>query len=223
MDKINLAIVDDDLLVLELIRKLFESDERFNVVYSTGDGEQFLNYLNEASNRPDLVLLDLKMKGLSGIAITEYIKKEKLDIQVIILSSHYQRSHIGYIFKVGASAFLPKGVSPLELKEIVCKVAHQGYYFDDEQMNHMREQVNVKSPVHINEDELLSEREIEVIKLICEQFTAKEIAEKLFITQRTVEGHKNNIFAKTGAKNIAGLVIYAVQNKLIDESSFSFF
>ncbi len=223
MNKLKLAIVDDDLLVLELIKGLFESDERFEVLHCTDDGEKFLTYLAESVNHPDLVLLDLKMKGLSGIDITEFIKKEKLSLQVVILSSHYQSSHIGYIFKIGAAAFLPKGISPVELKEIVLKVAQHGYYFDDNQMAHMREQVTVRIPNQMSENELLSARELEIIKLICEQFTAKEIADKLFITQRTVEGHKNNMFVKTGAKNIAGLVIYAIQNKLVDQDSLPIF
>lgn len=220
MNKIRIALVDDDILLLKLMHTFFESRESFEVLFSCDNGREFFEKLENPDLVPDVVLVDLKMAGLTGIDITERLRSDYPSIQVIILSSHYKISHIGFMFKTGASAFLPKGVSPDQLLEIVRKVAEQGYYFDQDQVVNMRSQISSKlAPPNLNDKELLSERELEIIRLICEQRTAKEIADILFITTRTVEGHKNNMFAKTGAKNIAGLVIYAIQNKLVDESS----
>lgn len=124
---------------------------------------------------------------------------------------------MNFMLKTGASAFLPKGVSPTLLTEIIPVVHEKGVFFMEDQMEAIREQIATKSTqksIFDNGSEL-SKREIEVLQLISQQKTAKEIGDTLFITARTVEGHKNNLFVKTGAKNIAGLVIYAIQNNYI--------
>lgn len=213
-------MVDDDLLLLKLMHSFFDAQELFEVLFSCDKGLEAFERLKELDKLPDVLLVDLKMAELTGIDITEKMRSDYPSVKVIILSSHYKSSHIGFMFKIGASAFFPKGVSPVRLLEIVEKVVGQGYYFDEEQLATMRNQISSKLvPPNLDEKELLSERELEIIQLICEQKTAKEIADKLFINQRTVEGHKNNMFAKTGAKNIAGLIIYAIQNNIIDQSS----
>jgi len=161
---------------------------------------------------PDIILLDLKMTGMDGIEVTQSLKETYPDIKVIVISSHYQKLFMGFMLKTGVSAFLPKGISPVELVDIIRTVYKQGYFFKEDQMAVLREQIPAKAPKPVLQDEeLLSEREKDVLKLICQQKTAKEIGDVLFITQRTAEGHKNNLFVKTGAKNIAGLVIYAIQ------------
>ncbi|MNE84218.1 Response regulator UvrY [compost metagenome] len=120
------------------------------------------------------------------------------------------------MLKTGVAAFLPKGVSPNELVQIIRKVHEKGFFFMADQMDVIREHLSIKSPKLILEQgNELSNREIDVLRLLCKQKTAKEIGELLFITQRTVEGHKNNLFVKTGAKNIAGLVIYSIQHNVI--------
>ena len=123
---------------------------------------------------------------------------------------------MGFMLKTGAAAFIPKGISPQELLKIVREVKQKGFYFQPDQLNIIREQVSAKSPEpNIHKKDVLSEREMEILKLICLQKTAKEIGEQLFIAQRTVEGHKNNLYLKTETKNIAGLAIYAIQNNLL--------
>lgn len=219
-NKIRIALIDDDILLLKLMHAFFEGQQSVEVLFSTDKGSEAFEILKGPDGIPDVLLVDLKMAELTGIDITERMRLEYPSVKIMILSSHYKSSHIGFMFRLGASAFLPKGVSPDRLVQIVEKVMEQGYYFDEEQLAVMRTQISSKVvPPNLDEKELLSERELEIIRLICEQKTAKEIADKLFINQRTVEGHKNNMFAKTGAKNIAGLIIYAIQNKLIDESS----
>ncbi|MHA3789404.1 LuxR C-terminal-related transcriptional regulator, partial [Flavobacterium hauense] len=160
--------------------------------------------------------LDLKMSGMDGVEVTQQLKDNYPGVKVIVISSHYQKLFMGFMLKTGVSAFLPKGISPVELVDIIRIVHRQGYYFKDDQLSVLRDQIPAKVPKPVlQEDELLSEREIEVLKLICQQKTAKEIGDLLYITQRTTEGHKNNLFAKTGARNIAGLVIYAIQQSII--------
>ncbi|MCO6149579.1 response regulator transcription factor [Flavobacterium sp. NRK1] len=216
MNNITIAITDDDALIVSLLEGYLQSIEGIEVLLTANSGEQLLNLLSEAPALPQIILLDLKMSGMDGIEVTQHLKDNYPDIKVIVISSHYQRLFMGFMLKTGVAAFLPKGISPLELIDIIRIVQKQGYYFKDDQMEALREQIPAKAPKPLLQDEeLLSEREIDVLKLICQQKTAKEIGEILFITQRTAEGHKNNLFVKTGAKNIAGLVIYAIQQDII--------
>lgn len=216
MGNINIAITDDDALIVSLLQGYLQSIEGLEVVVTANSGEELLEKLTVAPVMPQIALLDLKMTGMDGIEVTQQLKDNYPDIKVIVISSHYQKLFMGFMLKTGVSAFLPKGISPVELVDIIRTVNRQGYYFKDDQLAVLREQIPTKVPKPIlQEEELLSEREIEVLKLICQQKTAKEIGDMLYITQRTTEGHKNNLFAKTGAKNIAGLVIYAIQQDII--------
>lgn len=216
MENITVGITDDDALIVGLLDGFFKTVQGINVLLTANNGIQLLAQLEEAQERPQIVLLDLKMEGMDGIEATGHLKTIYPDIKIIVISSHYQKSFMGFMMKTGVAAFLPKGISPAELVEVIKIVHKQGFYFREDQIDIIRNQITSKSPQPILKDEnMLSEREREVLKLICRQKTAKEIGERLFITQRTVEGHKNNLFIKTGAKNIAGLVIYSIQNGIM--------
>lgn len=217
MDTIRIAITDDDGLIVKLLESYLSTQKGFEVIFTAESGGDLIAFLESASVLPDVLLLDLKMKGMDGVEVTRHLKTNFSSIKVIIVSSHYQRSFMNFMLKTGASAFLPKGVSPTLLTEIIPVVHEKGVFFMEDQMEAIREQIATKSTqksIFDNGSEL-SKREIEVLQLISQQKTAKEIGDTLFITARTVEGHKNNLFVKTGAKNIAGLVIYAIQNNYI--------
>lgn len=217
MKDILIAITDDDSLIAQLLESYLSTCPNFKVLFTANNGLDLIEKLKTATALPHILLLDLKMEGMDGVETTQYIKANHPEIKIIVISSHYQNTFLGFLFKTGASAFVPKGISPVLLKEIIIRVHETGVYFMEDQIESMREQISSKSPKpDLNDENDLSEREIDVLKLICMQKTAKEIGETLFITTRTVEGHKNNLFAKTGAKNIAGLVIYAVQHNIIN-------
>lgn len=216
MRRIKLAIVDDDQLIVSLLNDFFTRNTAFEVSLTANSGEEFLETL-PSEPLPDVVILDLKMKAMNGAEVTQLLKDNYPTIRTVVMSSHYQKSFMGFMMKSGVSAFIPKGISPDELLKIVQEVEQRGYYFLPEQLEVIQKQIAKSAPQPILEEvDRLSEREIEVLKLICHQKTAKEIADTLCIAPRTVEGHKNNLFAKTGTKNIAGLVIYAVQHRLIE-------
>ena len=217
MEKIKLALVDDDYLIVTLLKSFFNQDQSTKVVYDTTDGYQLFNYLEEKNVEPiDILLLDLKMKTIDGLEVLKHVKTHHPELKVVVISSHYQDNSIGFMTKEGVSGFLPKGMSPFELLDIVKQVHKNGFYLNKDQMEILREQISskVSKPV-IYSDELLTERETEIIKLLCQQKTAKEIGEHLFITQRTVEGHKNNLFTKIGVRNVAGLIVYALQKHIV--------
>jgi len=215
-ENITIAIIDDDALIVGLLHDYLQYREGLEVVFTAQSGAELFLKLTTANVVPQVILLDLRMEGMDGIEITQRLKADFPDIKIIIISSHYQKTFMGFILKTGAAAFLPKGISPFELVTIIHTVHKQGYYFKEDQLEVLREQIPTKVPRPVLENTmLLSDREIEVLRYICHQKTAKEIGELMFITQRTAEGHKNNLFAKTGAKNIAGLVIYAIQHNHI--------
>lgn len=217
MNTIRIAITDDDGLIVKLLENFLGMQPGFEVIFTAESGDDLISFLESAAILPDVLLLDLKMKGMDGIEVTKHLKANFPEIRIIIVSSHYQRSFMNFMLKTGASAFLPKGVSPTLLSEIIPTVHQKGIFFMEDQMEAIREQVTSKTAqksIFDNGTEL-SKREIDVLRLISQQKTAKEIGDTLFITARTVEGHKNNLFVKTGAKNIAGLVIYAIQNNII--------
>lgn len=217
MEKIKLALVDDDYLIVTLLKSFFNQDQSTQVVYDTTDGYQLFNYLEEKNTEPiDILLLDLKMKTIDGLEVLKHVKTNHPELKVVVVSSHYQDNSIGFMTKEGVAGFLPKGMSPFELLDIVKQVHKNGFYLNKNQMEILREQISSKvSKPMIDEDELLTEREKEIIKLLCQQKTAKEIGEHLFITQRTVEGHKNNLFTKIGVRNVAGLIVYALQKHIV--------
>jgi len=214
---IRIAIVDDEALIVMLLSEFFSKSKRFEVLLTANDGLQLIEGLRKANSLPDVILLDLQMKELNGIDTTTILKKEFPDIKIIIVSSYYKKTFLGYILKLGINAFLPKGIHPEQLVEAITEVYAKGYYFLEEQIGVMRSQLSSKTPIpNLTSEDELSEREIEVLRLICQQYTAQQIADQLFISPRTVEGHKSSLLLKTGTRNIAGLVIYAIQRNIIN-------
>jgi len=216
VDDISIALVDDDALIVSLLNDLLQGQENIQVIMTAESGEDFIAQLDKAEKIPELVVLDLRMKQQSGIDTTLILKENYPDIKILIMSSHYKKKFMGFMLKTGVAAFMPKDISKAQLVEAINEVHVRGHYFLPDQIDVLRTQVSAKTPkLSVRPEDNLSQREIDVLKLICFQKTAKEISKELFIAARTVEGHKSNLFLKTRAKNVAGLVIFAIQNQLI--------
>ncbi|MBN2729897.1 MAG: response regulator transcription factor [Bacteroidales bacterium] len=215
--KIKIAVVDDEELITRALVDFLNKQEGLSVCLQSNDGNSFLDELKTISELPDIVVLDLKMKNSDGIDINRKLKKMYPEIKTIVVSSYYKDSYLGYMMKEEVNAFLSKDIKPEVLVEAIMAVYRKGFFLTSGQMDAIRGQISSKTskPTYSNEDDLTI-RELEVLEMICQQYTTSDIAEKLFISKRTVEGHRNNLLLKTGVKNIAGLVIYAVQRKLID-------
>jgi len=213
---INIAIVDDDNLIVQLLDAYFSNNESISVIMKANDGSVFLEQLKSAPEIPDIVLLDLRMQKMDGIETTELLKEQYPTIKIIVISSHYKSSFMGYMLKTGVNAFIPKEISPDALEQIIYSVSKTGYYFSEEHVNAMSQHISMKAPKpKLSKQEILTSRELEILKLICQQYSTVEIASKLFITKRTVEGHKANLLLKTGVRNTAGLVIFAISHQII--------
>jgi DNA-binding NarL/FixJ family response regulator len=214
---IKIGIIDDEVLIVQLLDDYFSKSDTIDVILKAYDGSELIRQLSETREHPDIVLLDLRMKEMDGVETTTILKDRFPDIKIIVMSSHYMSTFMGYMLKTGVNAFIPKEISPDFLTTVITSVSQHGYYFSEEHVSVMRSQIAPKVPKpKMTKQEVLSERELEILKLICQQMTSQEIADKLFIARRTVEGHKGNLLLKTSVKNTAGLVIYAIQNNLIN-------
>lgn len=217
---IKIVIVDDDMMIASLLRGFFEGINTIEVLYTANGGNPFLEKLETNEIFPDIILLDLRMKNGTGIEVLEKLSKMEPRIKTIVMSSHYNPSYMGQMLRLGCDAFLPKENEPEELVEIIHEVHEKGHYFSQEQIESLRKQVGTKSPkLHVNSKDGLSSRELEVLEMLCQQRTTKGIADKMFVSPKTVEAHKSNLLVKTGVKNSVGLIIYAIQNKLVDPNN----
>jgi DNA-binding NarL/FixJ family response regulator len=223
IDKIKIALIDDEPLFLEGLSLLFSNVKNIVVTNTATNGYELLDDLENTSefNFPDIILVDIQMKPLDGFDLVEMLKKKYSNIKIIILSSHYKTNVVGHMIKLGVSAFIPKNANKKSLITAIESVYEHGIYFSksDQEMLIQFMGSNSKRSVFNNNEEL-SNREIEVLKLICNEYTSQEIADKLFISKRTVEGHRQKVIDKIGAKNTVGLVIYAIANKLHTLSKF---
>jgi DNA-binding NarL/FixJ family response regulator len=226
-DIINIAIVDDDQLVVQLLIGFLEKSDNpsFNVVLTAYSGNSFLEKLRSDSyNDLDIVLLDLRMSDGDGLFVLEELKKLAYSLKVIALTSYYKPAYIGQMMDLGAGAFLPKEIDKEELIDTIKEVYIKGHFFRQEQLESLRTQIAPKAPkLQIDPKDSITSRELEILHLVVQQNTTKEIASKLFITTKTVEAHKSNLLSKTGSKNTAGLVMFAIQHRLINPDDFLIF
>ena len=181
------------------------------VVFECANGEELLTGLRD--NAVDIALLDLEMPVMDGMATLDRLKKEYPDVKAIMLSTHEEGEvHRASHGQLGANGYMLKSADTDEIENAIRSVHESGYYYSDRVSRVMLHGLVQKQRVKptFNEVDPLSERELEVLRGICQELTNTEIAGKLFISPRTVEGHRNNMLLKTGAKNTAGLVVYAM-------------
>lgn len=219
MKIINIVIADDEELFRKGIRFLLEKEYNFNIIYEAENGKDLINFIVNTKIVIDVILMDLNMPEINGVEATKVIHKKNPDIKIIALTSFGGKSFITNMIDVGASSYLLKNTSPKMMIFTINQVYEKGFYYDEKVLNIIHKNIISSSGKRIKSDldkKLLSKREIDVLELICEQNTTSEIAKKLFISPRTVEGHRNNLLLKTQSKNVAGLVIYGIQKKIIE-------
>lgn len=213
---VRIALTDDHQLILDGLGSILDKIEAFQVVLKTTSGLDLLAELAKGIEI-DVLFLDIDMPELDGLETLKRLKKNFPEIHVVILSMHEDESIILHAIEHGASGYLLKNSSVKQLKTAVNEVLSNGYYFEDFIVNIMRKGLFVKSENPFSTDKALSlsAREFEVLHLLCKELTAKEISEKLFVSQRTVEGHKRNLLEKTNSRNTAGLMLNSLKLGLI--------
>ncbi|MFT5819027.1 MAG: DNA-binding NarL/FixJ family response regulator [Crocinitomix sp.] len=206
---IKISIADDHQLFRQGIVALLSTIEGFEVCNQSANGKLLLEYLDKTTT--DVVLMDINMPVLDGIACAEIIKQKYSETKIIMLSMHADQETIQKAMKVGIDGYLPKDTGKDELEEAIHKVYSGERYFNAAVTGAV---MNGLASKRVAQEVRLTPREKDVLKLICEEFTTREIADKLFIAFNTVETHRKNLLYKTGSKNSLGLLKFAIDNKL---------
>lgn len=209
---IKLALADDQNLFRKGMSMLLRELEGMEVTLECANGKDLLKAI--AVVPVDIVLLDLEMPVMDGVETMKRMRTDHPEVKVVVLSMHSEEKFIVHLMELGANGYLLKTAEATEVETAIRSVAESGYYFSDMVSQVMLQGLVKKDKVqpYFNVVDPLSDREIEVLKLICAEKTTPEIAELLFLSPRTVEGHRNNILLKTGARNVAGLVVFAMTN-----------
>lgn len=208
-------MVDDHALIRAGIRNSLMNQEHLKVVAEATNGEEAMVHLDKTN--VDLVIMDLSMPRMSGSEATRLITEKYPEVNVLILSMHNEEARIREALKAGAMGYILKSTSMAELMEAIETVSKGEPYFTREVSAKIMNQL-VRGRESEKSDKLsrLTNREKEILKLISEEFTNHEIAEKLFISPRTVDTHRRNLIQKLQAKNTAGLVRYAIRHKIAE-------
>lgn len=215
-DRIKIILVDDEVLFRKGISFLLDRVENIDIIHEASDGAELITFLNENRNHPDIIIMDLKMPILNGVEATKILHKEFPDIKIIALTSYDTTSFVANMINVGAVSYLVKNTTPQELLKTIKEVVVKGFYYNEKVLKVIKDtDSSTRNNKSTLDSSFLTSREIEVLQLICEQKTTAEIGEMLFISPRTVEGHRNNLLLKTESKNSAGLVVYAMQNDIV--------
>ncbi len=216
MNKIKIILADDHKIFLDGMVSLLSEVENFEIAGTVNSGEELLGEIENLKS--DIIITDITMKGISGLEVTKLIKKEHPSLKVLILSMHSNYEFIQNSVKAGADGYLPKDTSIKELIEAINTINNGGQYFSKEITEYFFNNYiqNYRTEQNLMEQESLTQREIEILKLSASGLTNKEIAEKLFISIKTVDTHKNHILQKLKLKNSAQLTLFAVKNKLIE-------
>ena len=213
---IKVAIVDDHKLFREGIRFLLSQMKGIDVVFEVASGNDLLEQLPDY--QVDIVLLDLEMDDMDGVDTIQQLKPDYPDLGIIVLTMHSETKMMAYLMELGANSYLLKDTEPEVLEKAIHMVKEEGFYFTPTVSHAMLKGIQDKTrkkPV-LKNNVTLTSREVEVLELICQEYTAKEIADKLFISPRTAEGHRRHLIEKLGVKNTAGLIVRAIKEEIVE-------
>ena len=208
--KYSVVVVDDHNLLSQAIGGLVEGFEEFSVLYTCKNGQELLDKINDTKKIPDIVLMDVNMPILNGIETTQQLYKDYPDIKVLALSIEEDEKTILKMLRAGAKGYLMKDVKKSELEKALLEVMEKGFYHTNTVTK-----VLVDSLSDSEENKIVfKEREMIFIKYACTEMTYRELAEKMFLSTKTVEGYRDAVFEKLKLRNRTGLVIYAIKNKI---------
>lgn len=217
--KIGIFLVDDHQIVRDGIKALLQDAPEIAISGEASNGKELLERLS--STETDIILMDISIPDISGIELTKQVIKNHPDIKVLILSMYIQEDFIVNAIAAGAKGYLPKNTTRHELLNAITKIYEGNEYYSDAISKIILENYisNVRKPkelepVNDKEDDVLSSREKQILQMVVEGQSNQEIADKLFISIRTVESHKNHIMQKLGIKSTVDLIKYALRNNI---------
>ncbi len=211
---ISYIIADDHKIFRQGLKISLIDDHRLKCIGEVSNGVELLEMLN--GKKAEVILLDLKMPEMDGVEVLKVLKEQHPDVKIIVLTMFEEEHFILHMMESGANAYLLKNAEAQEIKMAIHSVYENEYYFNDlVNTTLLRKVVQQKKAPRFKEEIRLNERETEVLQLICQEFTAAEIGQKVFLSTRTIEGIRSALLEKIGVRNTAGLVMYAVKNGIV--------
>lgn len=217
--EINIAVVDDQNLFRQSLALLINSVDDFKLVAECSGGQAFIDALSANELAVDVAIIDLDMPGITGIELNKYIQAHHPSIKVIILTVHANEMLITQMINGGAASYLMKNCDKDELLTTIEGVVKNGFYFNNDVKQALKNganQRNFLTKTISNVPIKLTRRELQVLDLICKDRNNNEIAESLYLSVRTIEGHRTSLISKIGCHTTAGLVLFAIKYQLID-------
>lgn len=218
MKKIQVILVDDHQLIRDGIKSLLHDAQQIEVISEASSAAELFQLLK--NQKPDILILDVSLPGMSGIEITKVIQKEYSSIKIIILSMYIGEDFIFNALKAGARGYLHKNINSYELITAIEEIYKGNEYFSTQVSDIILKSFVKKAHTGVKQgdekEEILTSRELEILKFVAEGFSNPEIAEKLVISVRTVESHKTHIMQKLLLNTTADLVKFAIKNNIIE-------
>jgi len=215
MKPLKIIVADDHPLFREGLEQALLRIQPLFTIFTASNGNEVIDLLyNEAV---DLIFIDIRMPGRDGIEITRCIRKFNKAVKIVVVSMIDDRVTVQKVFKAGANGYLHKNTDKLQLQNVIDSVM-KDVIFLSEELSDYRNDLDLLGhdlTTYSKNDAQLSEREIEILQLICYQFSSKEIGQRLFISEKTIESHRVKLMLKTRSKNVAGLIMYAVEKGYI--------
>jgi two-component system nitrate/nitrite response regulator NarL len=207
----KIAIVDDHQIVIDGLRSLLKGYNQFEIAIESNHPETILALLKKEP--VDILLTDVMMPVMTGVELAKQVKKEFPEIKIIALSMNGEGSLVNQMIEESdISGYLLKNIGQTEFITALNKIAEGGIYFSDEVLQEM---LKASERKQVSDDNKLTNREVEIVRLIEREYSNKKIAEELFLSERTVETHRKNIFRKTKTNSVIGLIKYAYEHKLV--------
>lgn len=213
MSEIKVLVTDDHQIIVDGLKSLLNNSADFKVIGEANNGREALKIIENVE--VDVVLMDIDMPVMNGIETLKEIRRRRLEVKVIILSMHHEAGMIKSLIDLGAMGYLLKSSPQEELAAAIRKVATGQQYFSTQVTLSLLNKPQNSNNAESESAGLLTERETEIIKLIAEGFSNREIGAKLFISHRTVDTHRTNLMKKIQVENIAGLISYAIKNGIV--------
>lgn len=215
LKKLRIYIVDDHKLFREGLKLLLSAQDFVHHIYEASNGREFVENLTFVDC--DIVLMDIEMPEMNGIEATKVALKMKPDLKVIVLSMYGDEQYYYKMVDAGVKGFVLKNSGIEKVIAAICSVAKGENYFSEELLFNILSNIrdNNKPEAEVPDNEI-SDRELEILYHVCLGLSNQEIADKLFISKRTVDKHRANLLSKTGCRNTAALVMYAIRNKIIE-------
>lgn len=215
MDKIKVILVDDHKIFRDGFRMLLQSFSFVEVIAEASDGNEFLTLVED--HQPDIVFMDINMPQLDGVEASQKALEKYPDLKIIALTTFLDDDYLEQMLMAGVEGYMLKSAEIDEFEKAIIKVYEGGNYFSDEIVSLLSDKLNMLRKKKKKKDDLpeFTDREKEVLELICKGYGNKQIAEATFLSIKTIEKHKSSLFQKTGTYNTVNLVIYAFKHQII--------